>query len=64
MDKDEFLKIYADGKLVGEFQWKHKKSHRHLFNLAGIEIRNSKTGQLMSKAKIGKEYEADMPDEI
>lgn len=64
MDKDRALKIYADGKPMGEFKWSQRKSHKALFNLAGIEIRDAETGRLMSRAKIQKEYETDfLPDE-
>lgn len=62
MDKDRILKIYADGKFMGEFKWSQRKSHRALFNLAGIEIRDAKTGKLKSKTKIQAEYEADLPE--
>lgn len=62
MDKDRVLKIYADGKFMGEFKWSQRKSHRALFNLAGIEIRDAKNGRLVSRAKIRDEYEAGLEE--
>lgn len=49
---------------MGQFKWKHRRSHRNLFNLSGIEIRDAETGRLMSKSKIREEYEADLSDQI
>lgn len=52
-----------DGKIMGEFKWSRRKAHRSLFDLSGVEIRDVEMGQLLSRAKICEEDEADSLNE-
>ena len=59
MSGDDVIEIHADGKKVGSFLYKHKRSHRHLFNLAGIELINSNNGNRVDKRAVHKESVAE-----
>lgn len=49
------VNIYADGKKIGSFPSSQKRSHRHLFNLAGVELFNSETGERIDKRRLFEE---------
>jgi hypothetical protein len=51
MAQDQIV-IIADGKKMGSFPLSQRRSHRHLFNLAGIELVNATTGERIDKGRL------------
>jgi len=52
MSKQVQIIIFADGKRMGSFPLSQKESHRHLFNLPGIELYNADTGERIDKGRL------------
>ena len=49
MKDDDIIEIITDGKPMGKFPYKLRRSHKHLFNLSGIELVNTTKGQRIDK---------------
>jgi hypothetical protein len=62
MNEDDHIDIIADGKKIGSFPYRQRRSHRHLFNLAGVELINSRTLERVDKGRFYQESLSDDED--